>query len=68
MKTGTTYDRLYRAAHALGNSGSALVDDRHDEFVEELDTAIGLLAEVTRNSDKLPSHARARILRTWDGG
>ncbi len=64
MKTGTTYDRLYRAAHALGNSSSALVDGRHDEFVGELDTALGLLAEVVRGSDKLTPAERVRLSLT----
>ena len=67
MKTGTTYDRLYRAAHALGNSGSALVDGRHAEFVDYLDEALGLLAEVVRGSDKLIPQEKLALGRAIQG-
>jgi hypothetical protein len=61
MKTGSTIDRLDRAATALTAAASALNHGRNALFVERLEEGLRLVEEVLFHSEKLTPEERLRL-------
>jgi hypothetical protein len=65
MKTGSTIDRLDRAAAALSTAADALgqlwASDSSIQFTHHLEVAMGLIEEVLTKSDRLTDGDRERL-------